>query len=69
MHHLIKSSALKLISSGIKMEKVEIYTDQFNELTHLKKLLVLLEINCILDVGTNVNVWGKHLAKLYIPRE
>ena len=50
-HGLVKSTALKAISLGMKIPEALI--ERFNELTHFKKLLEMLDINCVLDVGAN----------------
>jgi len=64
MHHSIKSSVMKLISSGFKMERIEIYTDQYYELTHLKQMLDVLDINCVLDVGANRGQFAHQLRSI-----
>lgn len=48
---LVKALTMKAISFGLKVPEAPI--DRFIELVHLKELLTLLNINCVLDVGAN----------------
>lgn len=50
-HGIVKSLVLKAISLGLRVPEARI--DRFNELVYLKKLLKILDINCVLDVGAN----------------
>jgi len=48
---VVKSVALKMISLGVRIGEAPV--DRFLELSHLKTLLTLLKVNCVLDVGAN----------------
>ena len=61
-HGLVKSTALKAVSLGIKVPEALI--ERFNELTHLKKLLEILDINCVLDVGANRGQFAHELRAI-----
>jgi FkbM family methyltransferase len=48
---ITKALVLKLISLGLRVPEAPI--NRYFELIHLKKLLAMLDINCVLDVGAN----------------
>ncbi len=59
---LVKSIVLKLISLGLKVP--DPFIDRYNELTHLKRLLEILDINCVLDVGANRGQFAHELRAI-----
>lgn len=61
-HGLVKATVLKLISMGFKAPEALI--DRVAELTHLKELLNILDINCVLDVGANCGQFAHELRAI-----
>ena len=54
-----KKLALKALATGISLPEGPI--DRIIELTHLKQLIALLRINCVLDVGANQGQFATEL--------
>jgi len=61
-HGLLKSITLKLISLGINIP--DVYINRISELTFLKKLLDILDINCVIDVGANRGQYAHELRAI-----
>jgi FkbM family methyltransferase len=59
---ITKNLALAAIGAGIVPPEAPI--SRFLELTHLKKLLRLLQINCVLDVGANRGQFAVELRRI-----
>ncbi len=57
--NLMKRLALKAISAGISLPEGLI--DRTIELTHLRQLISLLNINCVMDVGANKGQFASEL--------
>jgi hypothetical protein len=59
---LMKCLALSAIDVGLPVPISQI--ERFQELTHLKRVLVSLEINCVIDVGANRGEFAQELQQM-----
>jgi FkbM family methyltransferase len=59
---LMKCLALSAIDLGLPVPTSQI--ERFQELTHLKRALVSLEINCVMDVGANRGQFAQELRRM-----
>jgi FkbM family methyltransferase len=59
---LVKSMALKAVALGVKIPEPRI--DRVIELIHLKRLLSILDVNCVVDVGANRGQFAKELRAI-----
>lgn len=56
---MVKSLALRAVAMGIGAPEAQI--DRYIELSHLKRLLAQLRINCVVDVGANRGQFAREL--------
>lgn len=56
---ILKGLALWAVAKGTRVPEAQI--DRFVELAHLKRLLEILQVNCVLDVGANIGQFAKEL--------
>jgi len=59
---LMKAVALRGVALGIKAPEAQI--DRFVEMCHLRRLLSILDINCVLDVGANRGQFAEELRSI-----